>query len=151
MAVAGLADFHQSLREKLGVGGAAFGEFVADAGLALADGAADELPRLDLADGAAGLGGLEDGAGGEFRIEGFESRLGGRGKGGDDGGRADQRRKLAAMIFRELAEFLCTDLAIGQVVFKQSVNSNHDGNFWPTRRGLTSENVGKLPSPGGKR
>lgn len=91
---AGFVDLAEAEREEFFEGGTGFGEFVANAPLALADGAADELQGLVFGDGAARLVGEESRAGGEFRIELFVGGAGRHTEGGDgcgctgDGGEA---------------------------------------------------------------
>jgi len=75
LAEAGFVVFGETLWEKLGVRTAAFGERVFHSSFTLADGGAEKLQGLVFGDGAAGLGGLEGGAGGNHLVEGIERSL----------------------------------------------------------------------------
>ena len=118
LADAGAAEFHESGGEELRVRAAAFGELVAHAALALADGGADEFNGLVLGNGAAGLGGLEGGAGREFSIERIERSLGGDEQRGDPGRCAGQGPELADVVLRILPDLFGADAAMPEVVFE---------------------------------
>lgn len=123
----GAAVFHEALREKLGIGTATLGEFVADASFALADGGADELKRLILGDGAARLSGLKGSPGGKFCVEIIERGFSGRGESRYIGRGGRQGFEFADVIFRKLPKFLGADAAMFQMVFKESFDVYHNG------------------------
>ena len=125
LAKTGLVVFLEALREKFGIRTAIFRKFVADAAFALAHGGAEELERVVFGDRAAGLGGLESGSGGEGGIKSVKGGFCRRQKGSEMCGKCGDGFEFANVVFRELAQFFATDFAVGQLIFKESLDVEH--------------------------
>ncbi len=125
LAQARFVVFLQSPGEEFGILTAVFGEFVTHSAFTLADGGPEKLKRLVFGNGTAGLSGQERGSSGQGGVESAKCGLRWRHEGRELGRKRGNGFKFADVVFGELAQFFATDFAVGQMIFKESLDVDH--------------------------
>jgi hypothetical protein len=91
----------------------------------LTNGSSEYFQGFIFGDGAARLRSLERSSCGEGHIKRAKNSFRWGDKRGEMSGKRGQGFQFANVVFRELAKFFAADLAVGQVVFKESFDADH--------------------------